>query len=129
MKYIANPVEVEAFKIEEVLPGDDEKPMILKLENGKLVSPNHGMLARMTPVPGDYWVVQADGYVYLNPKEVFETKYHPERRVMPRLKIDKDQFNLIHELQAVVQQFKDATMNMNGERIAAAHEAAEKVGF
>lgn len=37
-KYRANPVEVEAYKI-------------------------------------DYWVIQSDGYVYLNPAKVFERKY------------------------------------------------------
>ena len=24
---------------------------------------------------GDYWVIQPDSYVYLNPKDVFERKY------------------------------------------------------
>ena len=34
-----------------------------------------GMVARHTPIPGDYVVTQADGYVYVNPKDVFERKY------------------------------------------------------
>lgn len=77
MKYIANPVEVDAEKITEVVSqATDEHPMILKLESGKLYSPNAGMLARMAPVAGDYVVTQSDGYVYLNPKDVFERKYH-----------------------------------------------------
>jgi hypothetical protein len=77
MKYIANPVEVEAEVIAEVVsPATDEHPMILKLSSGKLYSPNAGMIARMTPVAGDYVVTQSDGYIYLNPKEVFERKYH-----------------------------------------------------
>lgn len=76
MKYIANPVEVDAEKIVEVVSqATSEHPMILKLESGKLYSPNGGMLARMTPVAGDYVVTQSDGYVYLNPKDVFERKY------------------------------------------------------
>lgn len=33
------------------------------------------MMARYTPVVGDYWVVQEDGYIYLNPRDVFERKY------------------------------------------------------
>jgi hypothetical protein len=78
MKYIANPVEVEAERIAAVVSqATDEHPMILKLESGKLYSPNAGMLARMSPVPGDYVVTQSDGYVYLNPKDVFERKYRP----------------------------------------------------
>ena len=76
MKYIANPIEVDAERISEVLASTGETPMILKLESGKLYSPNAGMLARMTPIAGDYVVTQSDGYVYLNPKEVFERKYH-----------------------------------------------------
>lgn len=36
-----------------------------------------GMLARMNPNVGDYWVIQEDGYVYLNPREVFRRKYSP----------------------------------------------------
>ena len=76
MKYIANPVEVDAERIQEVISGSDEHPMILKLESGKLYSPNAGMLARIAPAAGDYVVTQSDGYVYLNPKDVFERKYH-----------------------------------------------------
>jgi hypothetical protein len=79
MKYIANPVEVDAFRIAAIVKAaSDESPMILKLDNGKLYSPNAGMLARMTPVVGDYVVEQSDGYVYLNPKHVFERKYRPD---------------------------------------------------
>ena len=75
MKYRANPVIVDAFRINKVIEGSTESPMVLALENGKLVSPNAGMTARMNPQVGDYWVVQSDGYVYLNPKDVFEKKY------------------------------------------------------
>jgi hypothetical protein len=35
------------------------------------------MTARYMPVVGDYWVIQSDGYIYLNPKDVFERKYSP----------------------------------------------------
>lgn len=35
------------------------------------------MCSRMLPKEGDYIVTQSDGYVYLNPKEVFERKYRP----------------------------------------------------
>jgi len=73
MKYIANPVEVQARKILEV--NETPSQITLKLEDGELFVPTHGMLARMTPVVGDYVVTQADGYIYLNPKDVFERKY------------------------------------------------------
>ena len=49
----------------------------LALRNGNNFTADAGMVARMNPVPGDYWMKQADGYVCLNPKDVFERKYHP----------------------------------------------------
>lgn len=33
------------------------------------------MISRFIPQAADYWVIQEDGYVYLNPKDVFERKY------------------------------------------------------
>ena len=80
MKYIANPVIVDAWKIIQVFPRADSHGnnfQILRLENDNLVQADAGMLARINPVIGDYWVVQEDGYIYLNPKEVFERKYRP----------------------------------------------------
>jgi hypothetical protein len=87
MKYIANPIKVEAFKIAEVYPVADQGGgfQVLKLEDGNLVQADKGMLARMSPQTGDYWVVQSDGYVYLNPKDVFERKYRqdpPESEIL-----------------------------------------------
>ncbi len=87
MKYQANPVHVEAHEIVSVgavfamktiqRDGsvDEEGSCHLALRNGQNVKADARMLARMTPVPGDYWVIQSDGYVYLNPKEVLERKY------------------------------------------------------
>lgn len=71
MKYIANPVIVDAARIVSVHTGS------VVLENGEieLVSPE--MTARHWPQKGDYLVRQEDGYVYLNPKDVFERKYSP----------------------------------------------------
>lgn len=84
MKYRANPVIVDAFRIERITttpvnkgsfaPGA-EVSMELLLDNGETVKPAWDMLVRIKPVAGDYWVVQSDGYIYLNPKEVFERKY------------------------------------------------------
>jgi hypothetical protein len=76
MKYQANPVRVEAFKIVGVSPGNDGDVHVA-LEDGSTKLATLEMCARMEPKVGDYWVIQADGYIYLNPKEVFERKYHP----------------------------------------------------
>jgi hypothetical protein len=78
MKYIANPVEVEAWKIVAVgSPASDGQKIRLEgeLDLWRVVPPE--MTARMTPKVGDYYVLQSDGYVYLNPKDVFERKYSP----------------------------------------------------
>lgn len=77
MKYIANPVNVEAFKIVSCGPTIEGTGMHLALEDGSNVIATMEMLARIAPQVGDYWVIQSDGYVYLNPKDVFERKYRP----------------------------------------------------
>lgn len=73
----ANPIFVEAFKITEVAPGDEHGGFPVLLENGEEEDVSPQMAARHIPVVGDYWVIQGDGYVYINPKEVFERKYSP----------------------------------------------------
>lgn len=75
MKYIANPVEVEAFKIVSVGTPNADCSVNVALDNGENQVATRDMCARYIPKEGDYWVVQSDGYVYLNPKEVFERKY------------------------------------------------------
>lgn len=87
MKYQANPVIVDAHRIVSVGPilgcrtffpdGHDEPEgsQHLALENGESAIATAEMRSRMEPQPGDYWVIQSDGYVYLNPKDVFERKY------------------------------------------------------
>lgn len=82
MKYQANPVIVDAYKIVSVGEPRGKGGIMwwsvdIALENGENVVADSGMLARYTPSVGDYWVVQEDGYTYLNPKEVFERKYSP----------------------------------------------------
>ena len=81
-RYVANPVEVEAFRIDAVhilappmADAWEERIANLLLENGEVAVATHEMMSRMTPVIGDYWVIQSDGYIYLNPKDVFERKY------------------------------------------------------
>lgn len=80
-KYTANPVSVTAHKIVSV--GEPQPhgaikhwKMNLALDNGENVVADAGMMARHIPEEGDYWVIQEDGYTYLNPKAVFERKYH-----------------------------------------------------
>ena len=77
MKYRANPVIVDAFVIEDKSEIDEKGNMQLLLGNEEEVTANGAMTARYIPNIGDYWVVQEDGYAYLNPKDVFERKYSP----------------------------------------------------
>jgi hypothetical protein len=92
MKYIAKPVEVEAHVIKDIVAVADITPgrryvlglggrstgIALVLEDGRTVNVTPEMTARMEPKVGDYWVIQEDGYIYLNPKDVFERKYQPK---------------------------------------------------
>lgn len=77
MRYEAIPVIVEAHKIVSTGDRADHCGMNVALENGENAHATAAMMARMSPVPGDYWVIQADGYAYLNPKDVFLRKYRP----------------------------------------------------
>jgi hypothetical protein len=76
VNYVAKPVAVEAFVITELHQGLGNETLIW-LEDCRCKVADHGMLARYYPKPGDYWVTQADGYEYINPKAVFERKYSP----------------------------------------------------
>jgi hypothetical protein len=77
-KYVYKPVEVEGYKIVEVttmtVGGRINKAHIV-LDNGMELTCDEGMVARYSPVVGDYLVTQPDGYQYLNPKAVFEGKF------------------------------------------------------
>lgn len=70
---------VEAFQIVDIghmhadhVPG---RPCMVKSDDGKWFDCDSAMTARMYPVIGDYIVLQPDGYMYLNPKKVFEDKF------------------------------------------------------
>lgn len=76
MKYTANPVEVEAHIIIGAGKVSSDGSMHLALQNGENVTATKEMISRYIPQEGDYWVIQSDGYIYVNPKEVFERKYH-----------------------------------------------------
>lgn len=73
--HTANPVAVTArtiLGVQSITEG-----AMLALDDTTNHFANHAMLARYTPVPGDYLVTQDDGYQYVNPKDVFERKYAP----------------------------------------------------
>lgn len=82
MKFIANPVSVEAHQIVEINVFHDtlreRKMPVLKLDDGTTFTPTDEMLSRIIPRPGDYVVKQEDGYTSINPRAVFERKYSPE---------------------------------------------------
>lgn len=89
MKYKANPVIVDAHIIIRVGPVTPQGGMPCILQNGEDVLATKEMISRFIPDAGDYWVIQEDGYTYLNPKEVFERKYSPvppPRPTMPAFK-------------------------------------------
>lgn len=77
MKYQANPVIVDAYKIVSVGQPGHEAGIACALDNGENAIATPEMTARYIPKADDYWVVQSDGYFYLNPKDVFERKYSP----------------------------------------------------
>lgn len=79
-KFIANPVEVEAFEIGGIHSVNGQVTKVFCGDREFEITP--GMTSRISPKIGDYVVIQADGYVYLNPKEVFERKYSPKPMAM-----------------------------------------------
>jgi hypothetical protein len=72
--HVANPVRVRARVVFETIASDDGNTL-LKLDDGTEYIAGPEMTARHTPVTGDYLVEQLDGYIYINPKDVFERKY------------------------------------------------------
>lgn len=75
MKYQAKPVLVDAHIIVGVGPILSNGSMHCAIQNGDNVIATKEMISRFIPQAGDYWVIQADGYTYVNPKDVFERKY------------------------------------------------------
>jgi hypothetical protein len=70
---------VEGFRIvdiqhmhEDHVPG---RPCKVKVDSGKWIECDSAMTARYYPQVDDYVVIQPDGYIYLNPKKVFEDKF------------------------------------------------------
>jgi hypothetical protein len=79
MKYRANPVIVDAWRITGVAPALPSGHTMLYLDDpdAGVVIASPEMTERMWPSVGDYVVKQEDGYIYLNPRHVFERKYSP----------------------------------------------------
>lgn len=68
-------IDVEHLHADHV-PG---RPCVVTVgRNGDIhgaIECDSAMTARFYPSVGDYVVIQPDGYVYLNPKKVFEDKF------------------------------------------------------
>lgn len=77
MKYQANPVIVDAFKIIGIEPMENGDTIIRMEEQKDEFIATKAMTARIDVKIGDYMVVQSDGYIYLNPADVFKRKYSP----------------------------------------------------
>lgn len=77
--HVANPVAVKAWQIATTMAHDDGTMTVYwqatTADQDSCYECDAAMLARYRPVDGDYLVRQEDGYVYLNPKDVFERKY------------------------------------------------------
>lgn len=71
--HIANPVRVRAWQIDRLEKGEFGTAALDAENHGTCLTPEQTV--RYEPVPGDYVVTQEDGYVYVNPKDVFERKY------------------------------------------------------
>lgn len=72
----ANPVKVNARQIFAVHFQDPDGLYPVSMMDGQPAEPmTEAMVARYFPSAGDYIVTQEDGYVYVNPREVFERKY------------------------------------------------------
>ena len=89
MKYQGNPVIVDAFKIvsfdkKEKDFAEDNSNSTITLDDGQVITLEDGMMSRYQPVAGDYYVIQSDGYAYLNPKDVFERKYSPVPTILTK---------------------------------------------
>lgn len=77
-RYKGKPVIVHASEITGTGILTSDGYLEVTLAGGAVREATPEMLARMTPVVGDYWVIAPqDGvnYEYLNPKAVFEHKY------------------------------------------------------
>lgn len=80
-KYVANPVEIEAYEIMSVSPACDNgrvgKPWTVYVqERGWIALDGH--MDNREPRVGDYLIFRSAEDIYVCPKEVFEEKYSPK---------------------------------------------------
>lgn len=79
MKFTANPVVVDAWRITARSASNGAGQDIeITLEDGTTREITPAMYVRHLPQIGDYFVVQEDGYEYINPRDVFTRKYGPK---------------------------------------------------
>ena len=77
MKAIGKPVEVDFYEIRGWDTAGPDGNCFVHCSEGRSFLVTPAMTARAPVGTYHYVVVQADGYVYLNPKDVFERKYSP----------------------------------------------------
>lgn len=77
MTYKARPIQVTAHIILSVGRIMANGSIHCALQNGFIAVATKEMISRFIPQEGDYWVIQEDGYQYVNPKVVFERNYEP----------------------------------------------------
>jgi hypothetical protein len=79
MKFTPHSADVEAFRIASIQQSPEGQvpphPRTLRLDGHDPVTATSEMLSRHTPAVGDYYVIQPDGYIYLAPKDVFESRH------------------------------------------------------
>lgn len=83
MKYIAQPVIVDAYEIlvvHQPTEGSTKRQVDCTEDRTFFITPE--MTSRITLEPGLFVVIQSDGYVYLNPPEVFYRKYTAQDAVL-----------------------------------------------
>lgn len=125
MKYYAQPVIVDADVIISIGMTKDDGSLELNLREGGEVVATPGMVARYIPKEGDYYVTQEDGYIYINPKSVFERKYAPINGVKVLLEVtpaDQDPHaTKVTQIAFALKEHADALVD-------AAHGSGEDVG-
>jgi hypothetical protein len=75
--HVANPVHVNASPICNIGEPNGAGQVLVVTEDGSHHVLTPEMLSRIAPQHDDYVVIQSDGYIYVNPKAVFERKYSP----------------------------------------------------
>ena len=79
MKAVAKAVEVDFYEIESWAKPSEDGDRIVHCSEYRSFVITPAMTARVDDLNEfHYVVVQSDGYVYLNPKDVFERKYQPK---------------------------------------------------